>query len=141
MKYHFKIHKESGGFWAECLELPGCVTQGDSKEKLIVNMQEALNTFLEEPEDTDYIASLPDQSIVKSKSVIEVHVDPAIALGLILRRSRKEKGMTQKEAAQNLGMKNIFSYQRLERKCNTTIGMLGKLVALFPLISVNKIFE
>lgn len=46
MEYRFKIHKEGNGFWAQCLELPGCVTQGDSLEKLFANMQEALSLFL-----------------------------------------------------------------------------------------------
>ena len=27
MKYHFKIHKEDGGFWAQCLELHGPTQQ------------------------------------------------------------------------------------------------------------------
>lgn len=30
MFYHFKIHKEENKFWAQCLELPGCITQADS---------------------------------------------------------------------------------------------------------------
>ena len=36
MKYHFKIHKEKGGFWAECLELVGCSTQADTKDELFI---------------------------------------------------------------------------------------------------------
>lgn len=28
MQYHFKKHKEDGGYWAECIELKGCVTRG-----------------------------------------------------------------------------------------------------------------
>ncbi len=141
MKYHFKIHRESGGFWAECLEIPGCMTQGDSKDELFANMQEAINTCLEEPEGGAFLAPLPDDSYTPSRSVVEVRVDPEIALGFMVRRHRIQEGMTQKEAAKNLGMKNIFSYQRLERRCNTTVGMLGKLLVLFPLLSLNKVFE
>ena len=63
MKYHFKIHKEKEGFWAECIELPGCVTEGNSKEELMDNMQDALNIYLEEPEDSQYLAPLPKKSI------------------------------------------------------------------------------
>lgn len=48
MNYHFKIHKEGDGFWAECIELPGCFTQADTKEELLLNMQEALGLYLEE---------------------------------------------------------------------------------------------
>ena len=59
MKYHFKVHKEKEGFWAECIELQGCVTQGDTKEELEANMKEALNLYLEENEDFEYLAPLP----------------------------------------------------------------------------------
>lgn len=53
MRYHFKVHKEKEGFWAECIELEGCVTQADTKEELNLNMQEALNLYLEEVEDDE----------------------------------------------------------------------------------------
>ncbi len=67
MRYHFKIHEEKNGFWAECLELPGCVTQGNSKEELKKNMQEALNLYLEEEEDIDFFAS-PSQEVHQIRS-------------------------------------------------------------------------
>ena len=51
MKYHFKVHKEEKGFWAECIELEGCCTQGDSKEELIENMKDALSIYLDGSEE------------------------------------------------------------------------------------------
>ncbi len=39
MKYHFKIHKEGKGFWAECLELEGCITQGKTLNKVDPKVQ------------------------------------------------------------------------------------------------------
>jgi predicted RNase H-like HicB family nuclease len=60
MKYHFKIHKEGDGFWAKCLELSGCVTQADSMEELRKNMQKALNLYIDEPENSNRLAALPD---------------------------------------------------------------------------------
>jgi predicted RNase H-like HicB family nuclease len=141
MKYHFKIHKEANGFWAECLEIPSCMTQGDSKDDLLENMQDAINTYLEEPEGVSCLAPLPDESYVSSKSIAEVSVNPEIALGFMVRYHRIKKGMTQKEAAEKLNMPNVFSYQRLERKCNATVAVLSKLLVLFPMLSINKIFE
>jgi predicted RNase H-like HicB family nuclease len=44
MKYHFKIHREKAGFWAECLELDGCVTQADNRETNRV-LEQAQNTY------------------------------------------------------------------------------------------------
>jgi hypothetical protein len=104
-------------------------------------MQEAINTCLEEPEGATFLAPLPDDSYTPSRYLVEVRVDPAIALGFMVRHYRMQEGMTQKEAAKNLGMKNVFSYQRLERRCNATVGMLSKLLVLFPLLSLNKVFE
>lgn len=140
MKYHFKIHKEEKGFWAECLEIPGCVTQGDSEEELFANMQEAVNMCLEEPENSENLASLPREYKV-SRTVVAVPVDPTIAFGFILRYHRLKSGLTQKEAARRLGMKNIFSYQRLERGCNATLSIISKLVTLFPHFSLDSIFD
>lgn len=108
MKYHFKIHKEGEGFWAECLEIPECVTQGDSREELFENMEDAINTYLEEPEDSQFLAPLPKRSFKKSRSVVEVTIDPSVALAFSIRRERIHKGLTQKEAAKKLGMKGLY---------------------------------
>ncbi len=35
------------GFWvAECPSLPGCITQGETKEKAIANIQEAIRGYI-----------------------------------------------------------------------------------------------
>ena len=141
MKYHFKIHKEENGFWAECLEIPGCVTQADSREELIVNMEDAINTTIQEPEGSNYLAPLPDTSYEPSHSIAEVRVDPQIAMGFWLRYNRIKEGITQEAAAKKLGMKNIFSYQRLERGCNTSIAMMAKLLDAFPLLKIEAVFN
>ena len=46
MDYTFKIHKEGRGYWTECVEPPGCVTEGDSNEELFRNIAEALILYL-----------------------------------------------------------------------------------------------
>jgi len=51
MVYHFKIHKEQKGYWAECIEIDGCSTQGDSLDELLINAAEALNLLLDGPEN------------------------------------------------------------------------------------------
>jgi predicted RNase H-like HicB family nuclease/DNA-binding XRE family transcriptional regulator len=141
MKYHFKVHKEGDGFWAECLEIPGCVTQADSRDELTANMEDAINTLIQEPEGSNYLAPLPNDSYKTSHSIAEVKVDPKIAMGFWLRYNRIKNGMTQEDAARKLGMKNIFSYQRLEHGCNTSLGMLSRLADTFPLFKINAVFN
>lgn len=42
------IHEaEEGGFWAEVPALPGCVTQGETREELERNLKEAVEGWLE----------------------------------------------------------------------------------------------
>lgn len=141
MRYHFKVHKEKEGFWAECIELPGCVTQADTKEELEFNMQEALNLYLEEVEDYEYLAPLPKASIKEGRNITEVPVDPSVALAFSIRYQRIKQGLTQREAANQLGMKAIYSYQRLEKRCNPTLDLIYKLVLLFPALSLDKILR
>jgi predicted RNase H-like HicB family nuclease/DNA-binding XRE family transcriptional regulator len=141
MRYHFKVHKEKEGFWAECIELPGCVTQADTKEELDLNMQEALNLYIEEAEDYEYLAPMPKASIKDERNIVEVQVDPSIALAFSIRRQRIKQGLTQREAANQLGMKAIYSYQRLEKRCNPTLDLIYKLVLLFPTLSLDKILR
>lgn len=141
MRYHFKIHKEGHGFWAECIEIPGCITQGDTKEELFENMEDALNTVLEEPEDSQHLAPLPKMSIALSRTVVEVPVAPSIALAFSIRQQRIKNGFTQKQVAEKLGMKQIYSYQRLERRCNPTLDLIVKLLLLFPALSLDKILR
>ncbi len=47
MKLRAIIHNaEEGGFWAEVPALPGCLTQGDTKEELEANLREAVEVWL-----------------------------------------------------------------------------------------------
>ncbi len=139
MKYHFKVHKEGKGFWAECIELSGCFTQADSIEELRKNMQEALNLYIEEPEDSKKLAALPNDSISPSRSIVEVPVDPSIAFAFMIRYNRIQQGLTQREAANKLGFDNIYSYQRLENKrCNPTLKILSQIKKGFPNFSVDR---
>lgn len=138
MKYHFKVHKEKKGYWAECIELGGCITEGDSIEELQKNMQEALNLFIEEPEDSKDLAPLPDDTITINKSIVEVSLDPQIAFAFMVRYYRIKHGLTQHQAAKKMGFEKIYSYQRLEgRRCNPSLKIISKIKKAFPDFSVD----
>ena len=141
MQYHFKAHKEKGGFWAECLELNGCITQADTQEELYKNCEEALNLFLEEPSDSKIIFPLPDNSLDVEKNIMKIQVEPEIALAVLLKNYRLNSNMTQKKVAEMLGMKNIYSYQRLEKKSNPTLTIINKIHTIFPEIELNYLLQ
>ena len=47
MKLKVVIHEaDEGGYWAEVPSIPGCATQGDSFEDLLVNLYEAVEGCL-----------------------------------------------------------------------------------------------
>jgi predicted RNase H-like HicB family nuclease len=47
MKLKVIVHEaEEGGFWAEVPAIPGCATQGESFEELLVNLYEAIEGCL-----------------------------------------------------------------------------------------------
>ncbi|GCL43791.1 type II toxin-antitoxin system HicB family antitoxin [Anabaena sp. FACHB-1250] len=38
---------QEGGYWAEVPALPGCITEGDTMEEVINNLQDAIQGWLE----------------------------------------------------------------------------------------------
>jgi antitoxin HicB len=141
MNYHFKIHKEKKGFWAQCIELSGCITQANSLKELEKNMQEALNLYIREEESSEDLACLPDSSIKLTKNIVEVSVDPQTAFAFLVRYYRIKYKMTQQEAAKKLKFPNLYSYQRLEtRKCNPRLETIALLKKLFPELSIDYVF-
>ena len=48
MKLRAIVHRaEEGGYWAEVPSIPGCVTQGETHEELMQNLEEAVAGCLE----------------------------------------------------------------------------------------------
>ncbi len=48
MKYTVILEKEEeGGYSAQCLELPGAISQGETKEEALQNIKEAIEAVLE----------------------------------------------------------------------------------------------
>lgn len=142
MKYHFKIHKEGKGYWAECLELKGCRTQGESMEELEQNMAEALNLYLDEPADSTVVFPLPQRTL--KRGCHEVAVDPHIAFAFQLRRARLRAKLTQRQAAERIGIKGaLYGYQRLEKGSTAKPGfeILGQIKRAFPEIRIDDLFE
>jgi antitoxin HicB len=75
MNYHFRITKEENGYSAQCIEIPGCITEADSKKELYINMKEALELYIQEPESFSDLAPLPKTSIRRNRRIVKVALD------------------------------------------------------------------
>jgi predicted RNase H-like HicB family nuclease len=59
------VHEaEEGGYWAETLALPGCMSQGGTIDELLANMREAVAAWLE--------AGTPEQETADTGRVVEL---------------------------------------------------------------------
>jgi DNA-binding XRE family transcriptional regulator/predicted RNase H-like HicB family nuclease len=141
MTYHFQVHRNSDGLWAECLELSGCRTEAESEEQLKTACAEALNLYLEEPSDSKMVFPLPSETFGKDVTLLKVPVEPEIAFAVLLRFYRSNARMTQKQVSEMLGMKNVYSYQRLEKKSNPSLNLIKKIRGIFPDIKLETIFQ
>lgn len=142
MHYHFKIHEEKPGYWAECIELKGCNSEGDTMEELQNNLQEALDLYLSEPSNSNLIFPIP-KSQARKKGIIQVSVSPNVAFAYNLRKQRILNKLTQKQVTEKLGLKNLYSYQRLEspKTSNPALSTIFKLKKIFPELKVDDAVE
>lgn len=140
MKYHFKIHKAEKGFWAECLELDGCQTQGDSKAELHANIQEALDLYLSEPESSKKLFPKPNVKL-KGRNIEAIAPSASVAFATVLRELRIRKDLTMNEMKEALGIKNLSVYQRLENPkiANPELKTLAKIKLRFPELKLDDV--
>lgn len=48
MKFNISLDRDEDGIWiAECFSIPGCVSQGKTKDEAISNIKEAIQLCLE----------------------------------------------------------------------------------------------
>jgi predicted RNase H-like HicB family nuclease/DNA-binding XRE family transcriptional regulator len=142
MKYHFKIHKEeNGSYWSEGIELPRCVTHGETLQALKEYLKDVLHLYLDEPQGSNVTFPLPDESIEESDSILSISVDSRIAFPIIMKNFRLQKKLTQEQAQLTIGLANRNSYVRLENTGNPKIDTLDKVVRAFPDFPIDKCFS
>ena len=67
MKVKVVVHQaEEGGYWAEVPSIPGCATQGESFEELLMNLYEAIEGCL--------AVDINELPLSKEDKVIEIAV-------------------------------------------------------------------
>lgn len=71
MRYTVILQKEEhGGYVATVPVLPGCVSQGDSREEALKNIEEAIEVYLEDMRAAGEIVPVEDE-----RAFVEVAVD------------------------------------------------------------------
>ncbi|NWG09092.1 MAG: type II toxin-antitoxin system HicB family antitoxin [Nitrososphaerales archaeon] len=65
MKYHVVLKLQEGGYVVKCIELPGCMSEGKTKEEALKNIKEAIEGYLE---------AFPEEKSKTKREVIEVSV-------------------------------------------------------------------
>ncbi len=141
MKYHFKIHKGvDWGYWAECVELDGCHTQGKTLKELNFNMSEVLNGYMSDPPESTVIHPRPLKKC-KGRNIVEVEVDPSVAIANRIRELRLKCQLTQMAMKDKLGIKHLSNYQRLEDpfKANPEWATLMLIKRVFPEFRVDDL--
>ena len=140
MKYHFEVHEEEDGFWAECIELDSCFSEGNSLEELKVNLYEALEGVLVVDFKGKFAHPLPNPEFDENNDHLKIEVSPEVAFMVQLRAYRHQKHLTQSQMTEALGMKNRNSYVKLERQGNPTLKTLGKIKKAFPDFPITACF-
>lgn len=133
MKYHFEVSRDENGVYiGECKELDSCITFGNTREELNINLAEALEGVLQVNFGTNFAHPLPDVSLDSNSDLLQVEVSPDVAFTVMLRHYRTNKHLTQEVMREAMGLKNRNSYVKLESKGNPTIVTIGKILKAFP---------
>lgn len=131
MKYHFKYYEDGPALWAECIELPGCMTRGGSLDNLIAMASDALNVYLDEPIRSAMPVGLPDPALA-GPMTIEARVDPCIAFRALFRSYRLAKGLSPRALARLAGLGPPFGYRRLARRVGPTLADIALIRERLP---------
>ncbi len=68
--YTIVVHEaEEGGYWGEILELPGCVSQGETKDEFRHNIREALEAVLESESQEPRIEIYTEPILAEKESI------------------------------------------------------------------------
>ena len=141
MKYHFEVGKEDDGYSAQCIELEGCISQGDSMEDLQANLHEALNLYLDEPAGSNEVFPLPDEKLEGIDGVVSISVEHGIAFAMLVRQNRVANNWSMEQAQKAIGLSNRRKYNRLEKKCNPRLSIVAKVMEVYQGFPLDRVSE
>jgi antitoxin HicB len=124
IRYQAKLHKEGSGYWVEFPDLPGCFTQGDSREEALEHARQALSLWLDDARDPRW--EIPEPKVRRGRQYAWVAPYEGTSIPLMIRQARQRKGLSQRELAKKLGM-SVQQLQKLEcpGKSNPTVRTLA----------------
>lgn len=124
IRYQAKIFKDDKNYSVTFPDLPGCFSQGATRDEAMVHAVEALSLYLEESREIDW--DLPVAKARKGKEYVWITPDTDVAIPLMIRHIRLCRGLSQSRMAGLLGM-TTQQLQKLETpgKSNPTVKTLA----------------
>ena len=119
-----------GGYIVEFIDIPSCVTEGDTLEDAKVMAKETLSAMLYSLDSRSM--TIPEPTTVKRKGIYYIEPELKIAFAITLKRERQRLGLSQKDVAERLNV-NWTYYQRINnpRRTNPTLRTIEKLQKVF----------
>lgn len=126
IQYQALIERDGRGYLVSFPDLPGCVTEGRTKDEAHKNAREALSLFLEEARDPRWEVPVPRRRRAAKYEWIRPFAD--VAIPLMIRQARARHGLSQRQLAKRLGV-SVQQLQKLETpgKSNPTVKTLAAI--------------
>jgi len=107
IKYPTEIifNKEDNVYDVKFPDLPGCLTYGETFEDAQINAAEALTGYLASIEIREQRIPLMTPIQQGQNNMYNIFPETNVAFSIWLKETRLKKGMTQKEAAEKIGIK------------------------------------
>ena len=123
IRYQAKIYKDGKYYSVTFPDLPGCFSQGATKDDAKENAREVLSLYLEEARDP--LWNVPKPKSRKGKAYYWITPFEDVAIPLMIRQARIKNGLSQHQLAKRLNM-TVQQLQKLETpgKSNPTVKTL-----------------
>ena len=135
--YPAKFEKAAeSGYVVEFINLPSCVTEGDTLEEAKAMAKEAISAMLYSLDSRRM--AIPEPSTIKGKGIHYIEPELKIAFAITLKKERERLGLSQKDIAERLNV-NWTYYQRIEnpRRTNPTLKTIEKLQKVYNRNFIN----
>jgi antitoxin HicB len=129
--YPAKFKKANeGGYVVEFIDIPSCVTEGDTMEEAKAMAKDAISAMLYSLDSRRM--TIPEPSAAKGRGIYFIEPELKVAFAITLKKERERLGLSQKDIAERMNV-NWAYYQRIEnpRRTNPTLGTIEKLQKVF----------